>query len=185
MSTLSEISVAVPQLPPDDVVPAGATFGPWAPVELSPTRRPSPTTLVVLALLAGIGALTLGLLAGVTSLGGGASSASVDRQVLGLLAKPSTERIAFTGSGGRLVLAVGSGGRAAISMRALEPAATGAPYYAWVLGTRGPVKAATFDGTERAVLLTVPVGPNESVVVSHARPTGAAATSSQFVAVRG
>ena len=111
------------------------------------SRRPSPLVLASLGVLAGIAAMALGtgavVYAGGTtekapevapsSAGVQASHAvsPVERRVVALLAKPSTERVAFTGSRG-LVLAVGSGGRAAILVRGLEPAATAKPYVAGV-----------------------------------------------------
>jgi len=90
-------------------------------------------------------------------------------QVLALLAKPSTERVVFRGSGGGLLLAVGSGGRAAILVRGVERVA-GHPYGAWLVGSSRLVRAASFDGSERAVFLSVPLRPHESVVVSQTRP---------------
>lgn len=172
-----------------------ATFDSWSPRELPHSRRPTPTTLVVLASCAGAGALILGVLAGVSTLSGSgkpaepsatvaSDSRSAEQQALALLAKPSTERIVFRGSGGRLLLAVGSGGRAAILIRGLERALPGRPYGAWVLGAGKPVRAARFDGTERAVFLTVPLERHDSVVVSQGRPTSLVPTS-QLVALRG
>ena len=74
--------------------------------------------------------------------------------MLALLAKPSTERIAFTGSRG-LVLAVGSGGRAAILVRGLDRADVGKPYRAWIVAPgAAPIRAAQFLGVERAVFLS-------------------------------
>jgi hypothetical protein len=157
-------------------------------------RRPTPTTLVVVASLAGVGALFLGLLAGVSTLTGSneptgpaatmtsAAQTAVERQALALLAKPSTERIVFRGSGGRLLLAVGSGGRSAILIRGFEHA-VGRPYGAWVVGTSRPIRAARFDGTERAVFLSVPLRSGESVVVAQKRPTSL--ETAQLVARRG
>ena len=150
--------------------------------------------LVVLASCAGVGALLLGLLAGVFALSGSdeptapvvtASSVAkptAERRALALLAKPSTERVVFRGSGGGLLLAVGSGGRAAILVRRLERP-TGSLYGAWVVGSSRPIRAASLDGTERAVFLSVPLRPHESVVVSQKRPTGLN-SAAQLVALR-
>ena len=94
----------------------------------------------------------------------------MERRALALLAKPSTERIAFTGSRG-LVLAVGSGGRAAILVRGLERAEVGKPYRAWIVAPgAAPIRAAQFVGVERAVFLSRNLGPRASVVVSTTRP---------------
>jgi hypothetical protein len=109
----------------------------------------------------------------------------VVRGVLALLAKPSTERIRFKGSSG-LVLAVGSGGRAAILVRGLRRATPDKPYVAWiVVPGRAPVRAARFVGTERAVFLSTRVGRNQSVVVSPVRPRLGASARSPIVAIRG
>jgi len=155
-----------------------------AQVEVPRARRPSPTTIAVIATLAGIGAMALGAAAVLTA---GDSTTTVvttstravtpreEAQVLALLAKPSTQRIVFSRSGGRLVLAVGSGGRAAILPGGLERGAPGKPYVAWVIapGARA-VPGARFVGTERAVFLSVRLRPKTSVVVSTERPVGSA-----------
>ena len=109
----------------------------------------------------------------------------VERRVLALLAKPSTERVVFAGSRG-LVLAVGSGGRAAILVRGLERAAPGKPYVAWIVAPgAAPVRAAQFVGSERAVFLSGRLGPRASVVVSPDRPAAARPAQNRIVAVRG
>ena len=111
------------------------------------------------------------------------AASPVERRVLALLAKPSTERIAFTGSRG-LVLAVGSGGRAAILVRGLERAEVGKPYRAWIVAPgAAPSRAAQFLGVERAVFLSGTLGPTASVVVSTTRPA-ARLGQNRFVAVR-
>lgn len=173
---------------------SGATLDPWSPIDVGHARRPTPTTLVIVASCAGVAALLLGLLAGVSTLTGSdepiepattvtsAVQSAAERQALALLAKPSTERIVFRGSGGRLLLAVGSGGRSAILIRGFERA-VGRPYGAWVVGTSRPIRAARFDGTERAVFLSVPLRPGESVVVAQKRPTSL--ETAQLVALRG
>jgi hypothetical protein len=173
----------------------------WAAVEVPRGRRLSPVVLATLGVVAGIGAMALGTAAvisagrsdtpsGEDSTGAATPRAApstpiVERRVLALLAKPSTERIAFSRSGGQLVLAVGSGGRAAILVRGLERAAPGTPYRAWILAPgRPPVRAAQFVGTERAVLLSIPVRRGSSVVVSPERPARKSAQSG-LLAARG
>ncbi len=101
-----------------------------------------------------------------------------------MLAKPSTDRVVFRGSGGRLLLAVGSAGRAAILMRGFERAPAGRPYHAWVVRPGKPVRAATFTGAERAVFLSVPVGRRDSVVVASNRAE-ALRPNARVVAARG
>jgi len=181
---------------------AGVPVGPWSPVDLPRGRRPAPTTIAIVAALAGIGAMALGAAAvlsasrstsdSVTTVvastpqapvaGDGASA----RAALALLAKPSTERIVFGHSDGRLLLAVGSGGRAAIVMRGVKRAAPGVPYYAWALrpGAR-PLRVARFVGTERAVFLATRLGPKTSVAVAAGRPGSHYPGDAAVVAMRG
>ena len=186
METLPEIPVIRVSTLERDAPDAdlGVLVSRLAQVEVPRARRPSPTTIAVVATLAGIGAMALGAAAVLTA---GDSTTTVvttstpavtpreEAQVLALLAKPSTQRIVFSRSGGRLVLAVGSGGRAAILPGGLERGAPGKPYVAWVIapGTR-PVTGARFVGTERAVFLSVRLRPKTSVVVSTERPVGSA-----------
>jgi hypothetical protein len=151
--------------------------------------------------LAGIAAMVLGAAAVIAAGGGSRTSIEhaarttprsakptlsvAERRALALLAKPSTERIVFQGSRG-LVLAVGSGGRAAILIRGLERAAPGKPYKAWIVRPGAvPVRAARFVGTERAVFLSVRPRPKQHVVVSKNRPVGVRPANGSFVAVLG
>jgi hypothetical protein len=169
----------------------------WA-VDLSRGRGRSPFMLAVVAALAGVAAMALGAAAVIAA---GASSdpasvpvvttptsaaiAPVERQALGLLAKPSTERVAFTGMPG-LVLAVGSAGRAAILVRGVPRAPAGKPYVAWIVAPgREPVRAAAFTGAERALFLSRPLGPRATVVVSATRPASGPLARNRVVALRG
>jgi hypothetical protein len=177
--------VRIPTLESEVSDDTGVLVSRWAQVEVPRGRRPSPTTIAVVATLAGIGALALGTAAVFTARDSGkttvvttttpAVTVGVEPRVIALLAKPSTRRIVFTRSGGRLVLAVGSGGKAAILVRRLERATPGKPYVAWVIarGAR-PVRAAHFVGTERAVFLSSRLRPKSTVVVSTERPLGGA-----------
>jgi len=177
----------------------GTTFSTWKPVEVPASTRPSPTPLVVLALLAGIGALVLGggaLVAATRSAEDPAPRApstattvsaptpKVERQVLALLAKPSTQRVVFRGSNGRLVLVVGSGGRAAILVRGFEHAPASRPSYAWIVGSGKLVRAARFAGTERALFLSAPVRAQDSVVIAPDRASALRPKSARIVASR-
>ncbi|HEX5027491.1 MAG TPA: hypothetical protein VFV56_01640 [Gaiellaceae bacterium] len=177
MGALSEIPVrtltSVEDTGGQDGPSAGIAFDPWSPVELPAAERPTSMTLVVLAVAAGIGALVLGALAGLSAVSWGSDGTpSVERQALALLAKPSTERIVFRGSGGRLVLAIGSAGRAAVSIRGFGQATSETPYYAWIVGSGAPVRAATIDGSERAVFLSQTLVPGDDVVVATHSPAG-------------
>ena len=207
MTTVPDIPVVhIPALEGEFSAESGrAAFVPahtsWAAVDVPRGRRLSPVVLATLGVVAGIGAMALGTAAVIsagrsqgTAAGDGStdlaprvvpSAPGVERRVLALLAKPSTERVVFSGSGGRLVLAVGSGGRAAILIRGLERAAAGTPYRAWILTPgRAPIRAAQFVGTEHAVFLSVPLPPRSSVAISTERPAGKSAQRA-VVAVRG
>ena len=198
MTTVPDIPVVrLPAIEGDDL--SGSAASMWA-VDIPTSRRPSPLSLAALGVLAGVAAMALGA-AAVLSAGASTESSPADgerpavqtsvapaaspveRRVLALLAKPSTERIAFTESPG-LVLAVGSGGRAAILVRGLERAEAGNPYRAWiVVPGAAPIRAAQFVGVERAVFLSRSLGPRASVVVSTTRPAAQLQRNS-VVAVR-
>jgi hypothetical protein len=173
-----------------DGIASGVSVSAWAPIEVPRRQGLSSTVLAALGVMAGIGAMVLGAFA-VYSAGSspGASKTAapasadanrpIEGRVLSLLAKPSTERVVFRGSEGRLVLAIGSGGRAAILIRGFRRPAAAKPLYAWVLApSAAPVRAARFVASDRAVFLSVPVGPRASVIVSSARPTGRTVRSS-------
>lgn len=202
MTSVPEISLASAPSSVESTV--DAPFGPivstWKPVEVPAPSRPSPTPLILLALLAGIGAMVLGGVAVVAATRSAdepapppappakavsAPTPKAERQALALLAKPSTDRVVFRGSRGHLILVVGSGGRAAILIRGFERADTGWPYYAWVVGASGkPVRAARFTGAERAVLLSTPVGRNASVVVAPDRAAALRPRNARIAAQR-
>jgi hypothetical protein len=203
MTSVPEISLAAlsssVESTADDAF--GPTFSTWKPIELPPPSRPSPTPLILLALLAGVAAMALGGVAVVAATRSADEAAppvspqakviasptsKVERQALALLAKPSTDRVVFRGSRGHLVLVVGSGGRAAILIRGFERADAGWPYYAWVVGASGkPVRAARFTGAERAVFLSTRVGRDVSVVVAPDRAAALSPRSAHIVAERG
>jgi hypothetical protein len=199
VTTVPDIPVVqLPSLDAEGLL-ADAPTSIWA-MDVPRGRRPSPLTLAVLGVAAGIAAMALGA-AAVISAGAAAEAGSgtavgqtttaeaaskgptAERRVLALLAKPSTQRIPFRGTSG-LVLVVGSGGRAAILVRGLERAPAGRPYGAWIL-TPGaaPALAAQFDGTEPAVFLTRQLGPRASVAVSPRRPIARPA-GNRIVALR-
>lgn len=205
MTTVSEIPVVeLPAFDADRVTHEGPAppASVWA-VELPKARRPSPLTLAMLGVLAGIAAMAFGGAAVISASRASDAPSSrvaaspapssdaapavpaVERRVLALLAKTSTERVAFRGAPG-LVLAVGSGGRAAILLRGLQPARAGKPYNAWVLRPGlPPQRAASFLGTERAVFLRRTLGPRASVVVATGRPAPGPAARNAVVALRG
>src|SRR5262245_27845559 len=200
MTSLSETSLRPAPPAVDDLDAFGPTFSAWKSVEMPEPRRPSPAPLVVLALLAGIAAMVVGAVAVVAATRSAEESAPppsavtpapaatprVEQQVFALLAKPSTDRVVFHGSGGKLLLVVGSAGRAAILVRGFERAPAKRPYRAWVVGDAGrPVRAGTFTGAERAVFLSVPVLRQERVVVARDRAAALRPISAKLVATRG
>lgn len=150
------------------------------------SQRVSPLVLVGLALLAGAGAIALGALA-VLEAGEKDARQVVEpvatserdlRQALLLLAKPSTERVPFERSGGSLVLAVGSGGRAALVLRGFAPAPAGKTFHAWVFPPRGGARhAAAFTGSQPVVPLDRLVTVGSSVVVTSGRQSSPAPPS--------
>jgi len=197
MTSLSETSLRPAPPAVEDLDALGPTFSSWTSVEIPEPRRPSPAPLVVLGLLAGIAAMVVGAFAVVSAARSAeepapparatptaAATPRVEQQVLALLAKPSTDRVVFHGSGGQLLLVVGSAGRAAILVRGFERAPAGRPYRAWVVGAGKPVRAGTFTGAERAVFLSVPVLRQERVVIARDR-AAALRPSSKLVAARG
>jgi len=202
VTSVSDIPyVQLPAFEEETASLGSATASLWA-VDVPRGRRPSPLTLAVLGVLTGIAAMALGA-AAVISAGQsaeapaadgtrtvaerpvGSPASAVERRVLALLAKPSTERVVFKGSPG-LVLAVGSGGRTAILIRGLERAAPGKPYYAWIVAPgASPVRAARFVGNERAVFFSGRLGPRASVAVATGRPDAGRPSGNRIVAVRG
>jgi hypothetical protein len=180
---------------PEDMPGIGSPGATWSPHEAPRSGRLSPVTLVVLALLAGIGAMVLGALAVLSATRQDASTAttistpaavtaSVERRVLALLAKPSTERVVFRGSGGSLVLAVGSGGRAAILVRGTDKRSSGTSF-AWVLRSGKALRTVRLPASERAVFLPVPLLRGDSVAVAADRESALRQGPRALIAVRG
>ena len=199
MTSVSEVPlVRVP--PPAEAAgdeSLGPTFSRWKALELPEPQRPSPVPLLALAILAGIAAMVLGGIALVSATRSAEEAPAIppakvaraavgaESRVLALLANPSTDRVVFRASGGRLLLVVGSAGRAAILVRGFERAPAARPHYAWVVRSGRPVRAARFTGAERAVFLSVPVRHRDSVVVASERPVVARPGGARIVAVRG
>lgn len=204
VTTVPDIPVV--QLPAIDADGIAGDIAPTAPgsiwaVDVPHSRRVTPVLLAVLGVVAGLAAMALGTAAVIYAgsetkpaarvaassprpPAATASVPAVERRVLALLAKPSTERVAFRGAPG-LVLAVGSGGRAAILIRGLAPRPTSAPYSAWIIAPRGaPMRAASFTGVERAVFLSKDLGPLARVVVSPTRPGAGPPADIRVVALR-
>lgn len=157
---------------PQEVTVRTASTQPWNAERRAP--RISAAAFVSMAMLAGAGAMVLGALA-VLQAGGGEARAEERsatqerelRQALLLLAKPSTVRVPFRGAGGRLILAVGSGGRAALVLRGFAPAPAEEVHHAWILFPGGRArKAAVFTGAQQVVPLAGLVEPGSSVVVA-------------------
>jgi hypothetical protein len=204
VSTAPDLTVVqLPALDTDGILDETALTAPasiWS-VDVPHERRLTPVLLAAVGVLAGIAAMVLGAVAVISASSSPEASASqqtaapgtdsatsapsAERRVLALLAKPSTERIAFRGAPG-LLLAVGSAGRAAILVRGLEPAVAGTPYVAWIVRPGAtPVRAASFVGTEPAVFLARRLGPRASVVVSTGQPVSGPAVRNRVVALRG
>jgi len=204
MTSVSEISLAPVSASEERAAGADAldpTFSTWKPVMVPVPSSRSPVPLVLLALLAGVGAMSLGGVAVVQATRSADATAAppappakviisptpkVEQRALALLAKPSTDRVLFRGSRGQLVLVVGSGARAAILLRGFERAPAEWPYYAWVVRGSGKlVRAGRFTGTERAVFLSAPVGRKDRVVVAPDRAAALRPKNARIVAERG
>ena len=148
-------------------------------VELPPRKRPSGPTIAAFAALAGVAAILLGSWAFVSSVTSDDTSSerAQSEQVISLLSKPSTQRVPVDGSAGRIILAVGTRGRAYLVLDALGLAATDKTYQAWVIKpkAKAPESAAVFEGTEMIVPLSVPVRPGAVVAITIENSGGASA----------
>ena len=155
--------------------------------------------LAALALLAGLGAMVLGgaavvsagrdeddsIVAQPTPARASAPTTRVDRGTVLFLAKPSTQRIPFSGAAGRLVLAVGSGGRAAIVVRSGWQAPAGKSYGAWVVRRDGSLRrAAVFPASKRVVPLSKPLPRPATVVVAPQGSDGSPSAARQRLVAR-
>ena len=158
-------------------------------------RWPSGTTLAMLATLAGVGALALGSWAFVSEARSDSQASTDDdpsaamERAISLLSKPSTQRVPLAGSDGRIVLAVGVGGRAVLALDELGPAPAGESYQAWLIGPDGRVtaSAAVFTGAETIVPLAqiVPRGSGVGVTLERAGGVPAPTRTLTLVAERG
>jgi hypothetical protein len=165
-----------------DTEPATVRVRPeLGPVEVPPGRGLSGATIAGLALVAGVAAIALGLWAFVTSVREEdpvflppAAPATQDERTIALLSRPSTRRVPLEGSRGRLVLAVGDGGKALLVVDGLARAPKGKAYEAFVLRPRAtaPAVAAVFSGRETVVPLSAGVRRGSIVVVTLERAGG-------------
>lgn len=161
----------------------------------APAERLSGTTLAVLATLAGIGAIALGSWAFAFEAWSDDPAPTVDRpssaatdRAIALLAKPSTERIPLASSEGRMVLAVGVGGRAALTLDGLDPLPPEEAYYAWLIGpdNRVVAPAGSFTGAQAIVPLSRSVPPGFGIGVTRELDSASAPTKTlTLVASRG
>ena len=149
------------------------------PVDLPKNHRLSGPVLAALAGLVGVAAMVVGTTAFAASLrsddADGAQPASASRAAtISFLAKPSTERVHVSGSGGRVVLAVGSAGRGVLVLRGLGAAPKGKSYQVWVRrpNAKVPASAAVFSGVEAIVPLSVAVEPGSVVTITIERAGG-------------
>lgn len=148
-------------------------------VEL-PRQRVSGGTLAALAAIAGVGAIGLGLWAFVASVRSESSGATAQTtpadgavQAISLLSKPGTKRLPLEGTGGRIVLAVGTRDRGVLVLDGLGIAPVGMSYQAWVVKPRTrAVSAAVFSGNETIVPLRAPVAPGSILGVTLERTGG-------------
>ena len=167
------------------------------PLALPPEPRLSGERLALLAALAGLAAIALGGVAMAATLGSDARSsaprpatpsatvADSPAWAVSLLARPTTERIPFAHSRGRVILAVGRGGRGVLVLDGLGAARRGSAYEAWLLGRRGSVagRAAVFSGRERLVALSTLVPRGGVIGVTVEKAGGVAAPTRDVVLV--
>jgi hypothetical protein len=155
------------------------------PLELPPPYRISGATLATLAALAGMAAIALGIWAFAASVREQHAPQIVRppiseaAQAISLLSKPTTLRLPFAGSDGRVVLAVGSNGRGMLVIDGLGVAPVGRTYQAWVVAPRprgtAPLSAGLFTGVETVVPLTARIEPGSAVGISIEKAGGASA----------
>jgi Anti-sigma-K factor rskA len=154
---------------------------PVEPFEIPPGRGLSGQTLAGMAVAVGIAAIALGLWAFVTSVREQddvfrppVAPATPTDQTIALLSKPSTKRVPLDGSGGRIVLAVGAGGRGWLVLDGLPAAPRGKSYEAWVIRPRAKaaLPAAVFVGRETLVPLAVALRPGSILAVTVERRGG-------------
>jgi len=162
------------------------------PVELPPEHRPTASNLTLLAAVAGVAALLLAAVA-IAWPGGGSSTAPTAEapaleQAVALLAAPSSDRIAFANSVGRLVLLVGATGDAMLVLNGLSPAPEGKTYQAWVKppGPGEARSAGLFSGNEQFVTLAsrVPRGAQVGVTLEDAAGATTPSRAPRLQAVR-
>ncbi len=137
-------------------------------------RRLSVASLTALAVVAALGAVSLGSWALLSDDDASRSEAGrqADQQVsqaITLLADPQARRIPVQNSNGAMVFVVGSDGRAVLILDEMQRAPEGKTYQAWVIPPDGeaPVPAGVFVGGETAVplRLKVPMGATVAVTV--------------------
>jgi hypothetical protein len=156
------------------------------PIELPPGRLLSGPVLAALAALAGIAAIALGATAFASTArsddaepdtAAQKTAAIETARAISLLSKPSTQRVPVAGSGGRIVLAVGTAGRGVLVLNGLGVPQSGKAYQAWVIKPRAkvPASAAVFSGLEPFVPLSVVVVPGSVVAITIERAGGAVA----------
>jgi hypothetical protein len=157
------------------------------PLELAPPYRISGATLAMLAALAGMAAIALGIWAFAASVREQdvpqivRPPISEAAQAISLLSKPTTVRLPLAGSDGRVVLAVGSNGRGMLVIDGLGVAPVGRTYQAWVAAPQprggAPLSAGLFTGVETVVPLTARIEPGSAVGISIEKVGGASAPS--------
>lgn len=175
--------LALAPAPGDEEATPAQPVGPQQqPVELPPERRPTWSSLAVLAAACGLGAVLLGL--GAVLWPGDdpspvPSSSPALEQAVSILADPAVERIVFAGSVGRLVLLVGRQGDAVLAINGIGPAPEGRVYQAWVTqpGPGETLPAGRFGSIDRFVALTERVAPGAQVSVTLEDEAGATAPS--------
>jgi anti-sigma-K factor RskA len=99
-------------------------------------------------------------------------------RAIALLSQPGAKRIPVKGAQGRIVLVVGSSGKAILVVSGLRRAPAGKTYQAWVVSGQKPTSAGLFGGARQTVVqLTKPV-PRGAIVAVTLEPRGGLAAPS-------
>lgn len=174
------VALTVPPVEPERVLDS---------VEVPPGPWLSGALLATLALVAGMGAIVLGMWAVVSSIDSDAGTEVVRppiygaAQAISLLSKPTTVRLPLAGAEDRAILAVASNGRGMLVLDGIGLAPVGRTYQAWVLTPRPrsiPLPGAIFSGVETVVPLSARVEPGSVVGITIERTGGAAAPTSEL-----
>lgn len=159
-------------------------------LDLPRQRRPGWPTLAALAVACGFAAVGLGawaLVASASSADSAVPAPALERS-LAVLTDARAERLPLRGSVGRVALVVGRDSSAVLALDGLGVAPEGRVYVAWLVrpGSATPLRAGTFSGADRAVLLehSVPRGARVGITLERSPAPDRPSRPLRLVAVR-